>query len=496
MIMVRLAALGLVHEANTFVPSRIDLADFAADGILRGLEIVARHGAADTTMAGFLAAGSALGVEVVPLIFTTTTPSGPITPDALEILAEEILAALTESGPWDGVLAALHGAAVAEHRDDVDGYLLRQIWVAVGPDAVVGAALDLHANLSTAVCAYADIVTTYRTNPHVDARLRAEELAALVVRTARGEVRPSQALVQIPAALGILAQNTGAPPMREILAGLDEVLAAPGVLTASVAQGYPYADVPHMGMSTLVITDDDPHAARSWAATLARQVWSLRFEFEGRATRLAEALHRAATATKGPTLLLDVGDNIGAGAPGDSVVIVAAARQVGLTGMLAILADADGATRCHRVGLGRRVELVVGARTDPRVGPPLAVSGVVRRLHSGQYEDTGPTHAGQRHYDAGPTAVVEVDGGPTLVLTTRATPPTSLAQLTSLGLDPARFRAIVTKGVHSPLAAYAPLASEIIAVDTPGVTSADLRRLSYRRRRYPLWPFEQDITFG
>ncbi|MEQ7128824.1 M81 family metallopeptidase [Actinopolymorpha sp. B11F2] len=494
--MVRLAAVGLVHEANTFAPSRVDLVDFAADGILRGPEIVDRHGDADTTMAGFLAAGSAPGVEVVPLVFTTTTPGGPITPEALETLADEILTTLAETGPWDGVLAALHGAAVAEHRDDADGYLLRQVRVAVGPDTVVGAALDLHANLSAAVCAYADIVTTHRTNPHVDARLRAEELAALVVRTARDEIRPSQALVQVPAALGILAQNTGEPPMREILAGLDEVLASPGVLTASVAQGYPYADVPHMGMATLVVTDGDPSAARSWAAALARQVWSRRHEFSGRSARLAEALHRAATATKGPVLLLDIGDNIGAGAPGDSVVIVAAARQVGLTGLLAILVDADGVTRCHRAGTGGRVELLVGARTDPRVGPPLAVGGVVRRLHSGRYEDPGPTHAGHRHYDAGPTAVVEVDGGPTLVLTTRPTPPTSLVQLTCLGLDPTGYRAIVAKGVHAPLAAYAPLATEIIAVDTPGVTSVDLRRLSYRRRRYPLWPFEQDVTFG
>jgi microcystin degradation protein MlrC len=490
MIMVRLAALGLVHEANTFAPSQVGLADFAADGILRGPEIVARHGDADTTMAGFLAAAAAPGVEVVPLVFSTTTPAGPITADALETLADEILTTLADAGPWDGVLAALHGAAVAEHRDDVDGYLLRRIRVVVGPDTVVGAALDLHANLSAAVCAYADVVTTYRTNPHVDARVRAEELAALVVRTTRGEIRPTQALVKVPAALGILAQNTGESPMREILAGLDEALAAPGVLTASVAQGYPYADVPQMGMGTLVVTDDDPAGARSWAARLARRVWSQREHFGGTATGLAAALHQA-TQARGPVLLLDVGDNIGAGAPGDSVVIVAAARQVGLTDLLAILVDADSATRCHRVGTGGRVELLVGARTDPSVGPPLVLTGVVRRLHSGRYEDPGPTHAGQRHYDAGPTAVVDVDGGPTLVLTTRATPPTSLVQLTCLGVDPTSFRAIVAKGVHSPLAAYAPIATEIIRVDTPGVTSADLRRLSYRRRRYPLWPFER-----
>ncbi len=492
--MTRLAALGLMHEANTFAPTRVDLAAFAADGILRGDEIVARHAGARTTMAGFLAARRP-GVEVVPLLFTTVTPGGPITADALETLADELVELLDRHGPWDGVLAALHGAAVAEHRLDVDGHLLRQIRVAVGPETVIGTTLDLHANLTPAMCAYADVLNTYRTNPHVDARDRAEEMAALVVRAARGEIRPAQSLVQVPAVIDILAQNTAEPPMRDILADLGTVLAEPSVLTASVTEGYPYADVPEMGMAALVVSDADPDAARTWAQWLATQVWARRTSFTGTANDVASALDRVARSSKRPFLLLDVGDNIGGGAPGDSVVIVAAARQLGLTGVLSIVADADAALRCHSAGVGGRVDLLLGGRTDPGTGPPLAASGVVRRLHPGRYEDAGPTHAGQRYFDAGPTAVVDLDEGQTLVLTCRAVMPSSLAQLTSLGLDPSAYRAIVAKGVHSPLAAYGPVAAEVIRVDTPGVTSADLRRFHYSRRRYPLWPFERNTAF-
>jgi microcystin degradation protein MlrC len=67
---------------------------------------------------------------------------------------------------------------------------------------------------------------------------------------------------------------------------------------------------------------------------------------------------------------------------------------------------------------------------------------------------------------------------------------TSLQQLYALGIDPTRMQVIVAKGVNAPRAAYEPIASEIVLVDTPGVTSADLSRFTYHHRRQPLFPFE------
>jgi microcystin degradation protein MlrC len=492
--MVRLAALGLMHEANTFAPSRVDLAAFENDGILRGQQIVDRHVNARTTMAGFLAAaepgglGGPASVEVVPLLFTTVTPAGPITADALRTLADRLVAELAEAGPWDGVLAALHGAAVAEDCDDVDGYLLERFRSVVGAGTPIGAALDLHANISPRMAEHADLLLTYRTNPHVDAKERAYEVAQLVAAAARQEVVPAQALVQVPAVIDILRQNTDASPMREILAALDRTLAVPGVLTASVAEGYPYADVPELGMSVVVVADGDAALARREADLLAKEILSRRTELTGRAVPVPEAIRQARDAddtASGPVLLLDVGDNIGAGAPGDSVVLLDAARHLGLRELLCIVDDADAVARCWQAGVGGWVELRIGARTDPSVGPPLDTVGTVRGLSLGRYEDTGATHAGQRHFDSGRTAVVSLDEGQTVVLTSRVVLPSSLAQLTSLGLDPLAFRAIVAKGVHSPLAAYGPIAREVLFVDTPGVTSADLRRFPYRKARLP-----------
>jgi microcystin degradation protein MlrC len=489
---MRLAALGLSHEANTFSSIPVDR-EVIEEGTLRGERIVAVHGPAQTTMAGFLAAARD-EVEVVPLVHCSLVPSGAITADALAAIADELVAALADAGPFDGVLAALHGAAVAEGCPDVDGYLLRRFRETVGPTVPIGVALDLHANVSAQMVDYSDVLATYRTNPHVDARERAAEVADLIVRAARGEIRPVQAFHPVPAVINILRQNTGTPPMSDILADLQAVLGRPEVLSATVAEGYPYADVPEMGMSVTVVTDADPAAAAAHARSLAEAVWARRSDFDTARVSPQEALRRVATAPARPVLLLDVGDNIGGGSPGDSVVLLNAARAEGFADLVTIVADPISVAACAEAGPGATVALTIGARTDERTGPPVRAQATVLGLHDGRYEDPGPTHGGTRFFDGGRTAVVRLDSGQTVVLTSRVVQPTSAVQLTSLGLSPKEFAAVVAKGVHSPLAGYADHYAEAVWVDTPGVTSARLDEFRYAHRRRPLFPFESEAV--
>src|SRR5439155_25818154 len=133
----------------------------------------------------------------------------------------------------------------------------------------------------------------YRPNPHLDARKRGLESAGLLVRTIRGEIRPVQVLEQIPAAIEIVRQYTLASPMREICADLDEVLRRPGILTASVAEGYPWADVEEMGMSFLAVADGDAALAADAARWMAGRAWSRREEFVGRVLAADAALGAA-----------------------------------------------------------------------------------------------------------------------------------------------------------------------------------------------------------
>jgi microcystin degradation protein MlrC len=115
----------------------------------------------------------------------------------------------------------------------------------------------------------------------------------------------------------------------------------------------------------------------------------------------------------------------------------------------------------------------------------------VRSIHDGRWIEEQPRHGGRRNNDQGRTVVLDVEHPSiTLVLNSRRTPPFSLGQLTSLGIDPAGQKMLVVKAAIAYRAAYEPIAGEIIEVDTPGLTANDPRHFSYQRARRPLYPLE------
>src|SRR5205085_6199046 len=97
-------------------------------------------------------------------------------------------------------------------------------------------------------------------------------------------------------------------------------------------------------------------------------------------------------------------------------------------------------------------------------------------------------HGGRRQNDQGPTAVLDLGDDNALVVNSFRTPPFSLGQLTSLGIDPKQARVIVVKAAVAYKAAYAPLGGEIIEVDTPGLTAINPTRFEYHKARRPLYP--------
>jgi len=493
---VRLALLGFSHETNTFVQQPTSYDRFVQSGILRGEEVVQRHRHAHSTIAGYLEAADRFGCTVAPLYFAATEPAGMITADAFERITAEMLQLLESDGPWDGVLLALHGAAVSEQYADADGEIAARVRALVGPRLPIGLSLDLHTNLTAKMVDNATVTVLYRTNPHLDPRPRALECAELVVRTIRGEIRPVQALETPPLAINIVRQFTGEEPMRGVMQDAATVMARPGVLSASVAEGYPYADVPEMGMAFLVVHDGNVVAAREVAQWLAGRSWQRRREFVGHTPSPTEALRAAAAAPRGPVVLMDVGDNIGGGSPGDSTVLLAEAKRLGIRGYLQTLYDPDAVAACLAAGVGHTLTFRVGGHDIDSPAPPVEVTGMVRLISDGKFEDAQPTHGGARYFDGGVTAVIETDDEHTLVLTSRRVGNTSIQQMYSLGIRPESKRVVVAKGVVSPRPAYEPIAAEIILVNTPGVTTSDLSHFSYRRRRRPLYPFEPEASYG
>lgn len=493
---MRIAALGISHESNTYAPVPASLERWLEARPLIGDEIVGEFATAEATLSGYLELGEAdPDVEIVPLVFYRLTPMGTITAEAFEHMTAHLLDELASRGPFDGVLLALHGAAVSEEYRDADGEIIRRVREAVGPDVPIGVSLDMHANVSGKMVEHATVLNTYMTNPHLDPRPRARQVADLIAATIRGEVSPVMHIEMVPAAINILRQGTSDSPMHELVALAHQEAAADGVLSVSIAEGFPYADVEEMGMAVVAVTDGDPDRAREITRRLARAIWDVRDELVGDGWDVEEALRHAMAADQAPIVLLDVGDNIGGGSPGDSTHVLAAAQRLGVSGLFMSLCDPEAVRACMAAGVGARVDLEVGGKTDDLHGSPVRIEGVVRVLTDGKWEDPGDTHGGYRFFDTGPTALVVTDDDNKILLNSLPQGNTSRQQLVAVGIDPLTQPIIVAKGVHSPRGAFEPIAAEMIRLNTGGCTTADLSTLHYEHRRRPMFPFEPETTY-
>jgi microcystin degradation protein MlrC len=491
---MRVGIIAFLQESNTFLAGRTTLADFERDLLCEGEEVRRRFAGSHHEVGGFLDVLNDEGIEAVPIFAARALPYGVITADSFDELLRRMLAELDRAGPLDGVLVAPHGATVAENAPDADGHWLAAVRGRVGPKVPIIGTLDLHANLSPKMVAACDALIAYQSNPHLDQKQRGADAASLMARTLRGEVRPVVAAAFPPMAVSIERQATAEPQWHRPLTVAEVHRRFPGVLSNSLLHGFPYADVREMGAAVVTVADADRSMAQGMADELARFWWGRRHEFVGHLIGVAEAIDHASR-LDGPVCLLDMGDNVGGGSPGDGTLIAQELHQRRLGPSCVVLADPESQRAARAAGVGHRVRLRAGGKTDERHGEPLDAEFTVRGLSDGKFTEPNPRHGGFTSFDQGPTAVVESDTRLTLALTTNRMAPFSLNQLVSCGLDPARFRVLVAKGVHAPVAAYAPVCKHLIRVDTPGVTSADLSRLTYRHRRRPMFPFEPETVW-
>ncbi|MCY7419382.1 MAG: M81 family metallopeptidase, partial [Chloroflexi bacterium] len=211
---MRLAAMGILHETNTFSPNPTDDDAFehstigGGPGVLLGEQVWEVYGHTGNTVAGFRDAATLPGVEVVPIAFASTHPGGTFPAATFERIAAGQLERLAAAGPFDGVLLAQHGEMVAEGFPDGDAEFIRRVRQVLGPDVPIGNVMDTRGNVSPAQVLGADLTLLWQTNPHVDCRDRGLAAARLVAQALRGEIRPVQAIVNPPLAANILAQNT------------------------------------------------------------------------------------------------------------------------------------------------------------------------------------------------------------------------------------------------------------------------------------------------
>ena len=488
--MKAIAIGGIMHESNTFSDTPTD---FEAFHISVGDEIIDAWADTHHEMGGFIQGAAQNGYTLYPTLMAAATPAGRVTDAAFDRLTEMLLQRLKVPKPNpEGLLLALHGAMVVESYPDGDGEVLRRLRAVFPAEFPIVVTLDHHANVSEQMVNLSTALVIYKTNPHIDQGHRGLQAAALMHRILSEGITPTQSLSKPPMLLNILYQNTSAEPMRSILNAAAELESRDDVLVANVAAGYPYADVYEAGPAFVIVTDDNRQLAHKEAERLSEMLWNVRGRLTLDLPDAAAAVRQAINAEKHPVILVEMGDNIGGGSPGDSTIILAELLKQDAAEFVVVLWDAESVQTCLRVGVGEEVALSVGGKTDKRHGKPVPIRGRVRLIHDGHFVETEPRHGGQKYHNQGLTAVVELASPhrALVVLTSRRQTPFSLHQLLSLGVQPQAMRIIVVKAAIAYRAAYEPIAGEIIEVDTPGLTAVNPQHFTYGHLRRPIFPLD------
>jgi microcystin degradation protein MlrC len=489
---VRRIAVGQIScESNTFVTFRCDLDTVRETGyILEGTELRELDGT-DTEVAGALSVLDAdPEVEVVPLLASRWNSSSVLTADAHAALRGGLLGGLRGAGAVDGVFLSCHGTMVAEDSDDPEGQLASAVRAIVGPDVPIAMTLDLHGNVTDEMVRSLDLIVGYEHYPHDDSFTTGQRATRLLLRTVRGEIRPTTARVRLPmiqTAFNASTFGDGAFARLERRARALEQ--ARGVLCVSNFMVGSYVDVPEMGCSTLVITDGDRALAEAEARELAEEYWDGRAELLVDTVSLAEAVERGRRLEGGPIVLLDTADTTGGGAAGDSIDVPAGLVKLGVTEpALTLVVDPEAAAACHAAGVGAELELDIGHRVDPRWGSPARLAGRVRRLSDGTFRYTGGVFGGTQA-QMGPSAVFRM-GSVDLLVMSRPTYEWADEQYRSVGLDPSAARWVQAKNMMNFRRTYGAVMKAAFVLDLPGPTPPDMRSLPFERARRPWYPLD------
>jgi len=482
--MKRIAVAGFQHETNTFAPFTADLAAFEmADSwpsLLRGHEVITRTRGMNLPIAGAVAEAEATGqVEVVPIVWCSAEPSGPVTSQAFDAICGMILRALDACGNLDGLYLDLHGAMVTDTHDDGQAELLRRIRARLGWHIPVVSSLDLHANLSQAFVDLVDAVAVFRTYPHLDmAETGARAMRELLRVVKHG---PQQMCLRpVPFLVPLHAQVTGADPCQRLYARLD-ALPRDDYEFVELALGFTAADVAHCGPAVVAHAATKTRA-RHLADAILSDMCDAQPEFTAALMEPKAAVSRAMN-TNGPVILADVQDNPGAGGSSDTTGILHTLMDAHAhEAVLGVLYDPEVAQDAHRRGLDAVIHAKLGGKISPIGGPPIEADMRVLALSDGRIRYTGEMYDGCTA-EIGPSCLLRIESPNStikVVVSSARTQCLDRSFFTHFGVTLNAHKIICVKSTVHFRADFEPMASEIINVASPGLFPCDLSQVSYR----------------
>jgi microcystin degradation protein MlrC len=257
-----------------------------------------------------------------------------------------------------------------------------------------------------------------------------------------------------------------------------------GVLSVSIIQGFPWADVPDMGTRVLVYTDGDEALAQSLAREFADELYAMREEINESRPGIDEALDLALKEDAGPVVIADGADNAGGGAASDSTFLLRRMLERGIgNAALGPIWDPVAVQLAFDAEEGARLPLRVGGKVGPESGDPLDVVCTVKAVR----RNMTMGGLGGVPIALGDCALIEVEGID-IVLTTIRSQAMDTNLFTQLGCALESKKIVVVKSTQHFYASFSKVAKKVLYASARGTVTSNLSSLPYRRIKLPKWP--------
>lgn len=486
------------QEVSTFNPHKSTCADFA---IRLGDDLLNYHRSIRNEVGGALSIfDQCSDIELIPTYSAFfITSGGTLAEDSWQTLSQQFLTSIKhaiERYQPDGIYFCMHGAMASERELDPEGLLLQETRKIVGEVVPLVVSLDLHGILTDRMLQHSDAIVAYHTYPHVDFFQTGQRAAKLLLRIMNREVKPVTAKVAIPALVrgDELITETGL--FGEAIRIAQRYETIPPGLSAGMFIGNPFTDVPALQTYSFVVTDNDQELASRAALEIANNFWTHHEQMRVPLIPLDDVpellQQRIASGRTGTVALVDAADATSSGASGDSNAILKELLQsrIPLRTLIPIV-DAPTVVAALKAGIGGTLQTQIGGTLDPGRFTPIPITATVKLLSDGVFQ----SESFGEHWYAGPTAVLQC-GPLTLVVSSRAVNLYDRSFFFAHGQNPQRFDAVVVKSPHCQKHMYADWCDQMIMVDAPGSSSANLPYLGHTRCPRPIFPLDPDVAFS
>jgi microcystin degradation protein MlrC len=255
--------------------------------------------------------------------------------------------------------------------------------------------------------------------------------------------------------------------------------------------GNPFTDVPELASYAFAVTDADPAMAEREALRIANLFWEHHEKMKVPLVSLDEMVRITKQHTRGTLALVDAADATSSGASGDSNAILRKLMESGCTlRTLLPIVDEPAVNMAFAAGIGATITTTVGGTLDPQRFRPLQIRARVRLLSDGRFR----SESFGEEWLAGLTAVLEAENF-TLVVSSRAVNLYDRSFFYAHGQNPRQFDAVVVKSPHCQHHMYAVWCAQLVNVDAPGSSSANLPYLGHTRCRRPMFPLDAQVSF-